>query len=94
MGLVRVANHAGAAPKARPVTKARPNANARTIGAGRVSIGTKAAPANDSASSRRAVPIATTRPAMPPATPSRTLSMSACVTICRREAPSARRTAV
>ena len=94
IGSVRVANHAGAAPKTMPVTSARPNANASTSGDGRVSIGRNVAPANASASSSRAAPIATTRPAMPPATASSTLSTSACVTICRRDAPIASRTAV
>ena len=39
IGLVRVANHAGAAPNRMPVTSASVNANARTAGAGVVSIG-------------------------------------------------------
>ena len=47
-----------------PVTSARPNANARTIGDGVVSIGRMVAPAKASDSSRRAAPTATTSPAM------------------------------
>ena len=92
IGSVRVANHAGAAPNTMPVSSARPNAKPSTSGAGRVSIGRKVVPANASASSSRAVPTATTSPAMPPAMASRMLSTSACVTICRREAPIASRT--
>ena len=45
-------------------------------------------------SSRRAAATATTRPAKPPPSASRTLSASACAMICRREAPMAKRTAV
>ncbi len=94
IGSVLVANHAGTAPKTTPVMSASADANASTIGAGRVSIGRKVVPANASASSMRAVPTATARPAMPPATASSTLSTSACVTICRRDAPMAGRRAV
>ena len=48
-----------------PVSSARPNANARTSGAGRVSIGRNVVPAKASASSRRAAPIATSKPGDP-----------------------------
>ena len=91
---MRVANQAGAAPKSMPVVRARVNAKASTSGEGIVSIGRKVVPAKANASSSRAVPTATARPTMPPSTASSTLSSSACVTICRREAPSASRTAV
>ena len=63
---MRVANQAGAAPKSAPVSSASPKAKASTSGDGIVSIGRKVVPANASASSSRAVPIATTSPATPP----------------------------
>ena len=102
MGSVRVANQAGTAPNSIPVSSARPDANARTKGAGRASIGRNVVPAKARVSRRRAVPIATSKPAIPPPIASRMLSTSACVTICRREAPihskrctrSARRSAI
>ncbi len=95
MGSVRVASQAGAAPKSRPVTSARPLAKASTSGEGVVSIGISiVAPAKASDSSSRAAPMATSRPASAPPTASSTLSTRASVTISRRDAPIASRTAV
>ena len=93
-GSVRVANHAGAAPKMIPVSSANPKANASTMSDGAVLMGRKRELWKASVSSRRAAPVATIRPAMAPPMASRTLSVSACIMICRREAPTAMRTAV
>ena len=88
IGSVRVANHAGAAPNTMPVTSARPNAKARTIGAGRTSIGRKVAPAKASASSRRAAHDGDDESREPRRRRREGRSRaSACVTICRRDAP-------
>ena len=91
-GSVRVANHAGAAPKMIPVSSANPNANPRTVNEGTVLTGRNWELWKASVSSSRAAAIATTSPAIPPPTASKTLSVRACATICRR-APTARRTA-
>ena len=48
IGLVRVANQAGAAPNSVPVSSASPKAKASTIGDGIVSIGRKVVPAKAS----------------------------------------------
>ena len=93
-GSVRVANHAGAAPKTIPVMSASRNARPRTNGEGTALMGRNDELPNASASSRRAAAIDTARPATPPATASSTLSTSACETICRRVAPTAMRRAV
>src|SRR6185437_7747231 len=71
-GSVRVANHAGAAPKMIPFISASPKANASTGSDGLVLMGRKCAPRNASASSSRAAAMATSSPAMPPAMASRT----------------------
>jgi hypothetical protein len=94
IGSVRVANHAGAAPNSTPVINARPTAKASTNGEGVTSIGSIVAPANARESNNRAAPIATPSPTTAPPTASRTLSISASRTICERDAPRARRTAI
>ena len=94
IGSVRVATQAGAAPKSSPVSSARPLAKASTIGEGVVSIGRMVAPEKASDNSRRAAAIAMIRPAAAPRIESTTLSTSASVMICPREAPMASRTAV
>ena len=66
IGSVRVANHAGAAPKSSPVSSARPVAKASTSGDGVVSIGRMVAPEKASDSSSRAAAIATISPASAP----------------------------
>ena len=93
-GSVRVASHAGAAPKIIPVTSATANANSSTMSDGAVLMGRKCELRNASASSSRAAANATTSPASPPPIASRTLSVRACLMICRRVAPTANRTAV
>ena len=88
-------SQAGAAPKSTPVISATPNANASTSGDGRVLMGR-----NCRVGERHARAGAAPRPSRrrgprpPPASASRMLSMSAWVTICDRDAPTARRTAV
>ena len=64
-GSVRVANQAGAAPKITPVTSARPNANASTIGDGQMLMGRKRALRKARTSSSCAA--ATATPAATPA---------------------------
>ena len=93
-GSVRVANHAGAAPKITPVTSASPNASAMTTSDGTGLIGRKCALRNASVSSSRAAATATRSPTMPPPVARRTLSVRAWAIICAREAPTARRRAV
>ena len=82
-GSVRVANQAGAAPKTIPVKRATTNANSNTLGDGRGLMGRKCELRNAKTRSKRAAATATRRPATPPATASRILSHSACITICR-----------
>jgi hypothetical protein len=94
MGSVRVANQAGATPKRMPVTSARRKAKPSTGSDGQVLIGRKWEFEKARLSSSCAAATATTRPAIPPASASSTLSTSAWVTIWRRDAPIARRTAV
>ena len=77
-----------------PVSSARAKANPNTMSDGRALIGRNCELRNASASSSRAAPMATKSPATPPAIASRMLSVRACEMICRREAPTARRTAV
>ena len=94
-GSVRVANQAGAAPKMIPVISANPKAKARTGERGHGADGKEIGAAECQravASARR--PWRRASPAMPPAMASRMLSVRACVMICRRVAPMARRTAV
>ena len=76
-GSVRVANHAGAAPKMIPVSSANTNANAKTGIEGAALIGRKCALWKARESSSRAAKTATTNPARPPPTASSTLSVSA-----------------
>ena len=94
IGSVRVANQAGAAPKTMPVTSARPNANASTSGDGLTcrSAGTCAPREREREQQSRGADGDERVRRCPPATARRTLSTSACVTICRRDAPIARRT--
>ena len=93
-GSVRVASQAGAAPKMIPVSSASPNANANTMSDGVTLMGRKCELWNASARSSRAAAMATRSPTMPPPMASRTLSVSACVTICLGVAPTASRIAV
>ena len=93
-GSVRVANHAGAAPKMIPVSNARAKANANTTSDGMALMGRKFALRKASARSSRAATTAKMRPRIPPAIASRTLSVKACVMTCRRVAPMAMRSAV
>ena len=93
-GSVRVASQAGVAPKMIPVTSAKPKANANTTSDGAVLMGRKCELWKARASSRRAAAMATRSPTMPPPMASKTLSVSACMTICRGVAPTASRTAV
>ena len=93
-GSVRVANHAGAAPNIIPVNSDNPRANASTTTDGAVLTGRKCELWKVNASRSLAAAIATSSPAMPPPMESRRLSVRASVTIWRRVAPTASRTAV